>query len=248
MTARSSDLPRPGAEPARLRRYGTRPRTADNRVWSTAASLSDDVRLFDFDRCLEAYAQGADVSRVIDLSRYLAITDELYTTIPVAVAAVNHQPYVDVYDMKELVERSGVLYISTLHGPPYWSYEATIKTRAIHDWYTHVVPGNNFSWEGEVLAYKASLPLFPEDLHWLVYSEVILQVTQLLVHGDVKQKIVYCRSGEPLRTYHAWCKFSGRTEDTSSREAYARYVHDFLGPDAVRFFVPALIGSQLQAQ
>lgn len=239
MTSRSSDLPR---------RYARPSRAEANPVRSTAAVLSDEARSFDFDRCVEAYAQGADVSRVIDLSRYRAITDELYTTIPVTVAAVNHQPYVDVYDMKELVERSGILYISTLHGPPYWSFETTIKTRAVHDWFAHIMPGNNFSWEGEVAAYKASLPHFPADLHWLVYSEIILQTTQLLIHGDVQQKIIYCRMGEPLRTYHAWCKLSGRTGDSSAREAYSRYVHDFLGSDVGQFSVPELVELQLQAR
>lgn len=184
------------------------------------------------------------MSGAFHVSKFLAITDELYATIPVPVAVVDYQPYMDVYDMAERVRREGILHISNLHGPTYWSSSVTIKARAIHDWYAHILPGNSFSWEGEVNAYKASLALYPKDLHWMVYSELILQVAQLLVYRGVEQKIVYCRGGEPLRTYEAWRLMQDRVEGPQSRQEYRSHVKQFLASAELPFSVPILIESQ----
>ena len=208
------------------------------------SSDSKDAWLFNFERCLEAYDQGLDVSRAFDPAKFLAITDELYAGIPFPVVEVDYQPYQDVYDMGELVKRQETLYISTLHGPTYWSSEVTTRTRAVHDWYAHILPGNNFSWEGELNAYRSSLALYPGELQWLVYSELVLQVAQLLARHGVEQKIVYCRNGEPLRTYEAWRTLNGEAKGGSSRQRYHRYVHEFLAAAEVPFSIPELLKAQ----
>jgi hypothetical protein len=206
----------------------------------------EDAGIFDFDRCLAAYDQGVDVSGAFDVSKFFAVTEAHYAAIPVPVVVVDYQPYHDVYDMAELVKQHGTLHISTLHGPAYWPPEVTTKTRAVHDWYAHIVPGNNFSWEGEINAYRASLPLYPEDLHWLVYSELILQAAQILTHHGVDQKIVYCRNGEPLRTYEAWRALNGQADDGGTRQQYGHYAREFLASAEVPFVVPQVIESQFQ--
>jgi hypothetical protein len=71
--------------------------------------------------------------------------------------------------------KSGELVISVAHNEhPHLSYNENAKFRAVHDWH-HIIGGADDSMQGEILTYYIAQKCAPVSIHWLLFSEIILQ-------------------------------------------------------------------------
>ena len=65
--------------------------------------------------------------------------------------------------------------ISVAHNEhPHLSFNENAKFRAVHDWH-HIIGGADDSMGGEVLTYYIAQESAPVAIHWLLFSEIILQ-------------------------------------------------------------------------
>lgn len=103
----------------------------------------------------------------------------------VEVRFVPGQPYVDDREMAEKVKATGILYISTdYNSHPFFNPEQNLKFRAVHDWFSHIVTGAEFSQRGELKAYNAQAKVTSREALPALFTEVIGQAAYATTYGD----------------------------------------------------------------
>lgn len=130
----------------------------------------------------EAYLLGEDVTLH---PRHLEVLRDLspevvkgYGTIPreVEVQFVDFDPYSGYSDMAaRVLADSKLLVWSGGTASPFMDHEVNLRLRAWHDIKGHIVPGNDFSFEGEVGATVAAIRDLPAAFEPYIFSEVVAQ-------------------------------------------------------------------------
>ncbi len=103
----------------------------------------------------------------------------------VDVEFVAGQPYADDKELSEQVKKTGILYISTdFNEHPFFNAEQNLKFRAVHDWFSHIATGAEFSQRGELKAYNAQAKLTPQAALPALFTEVVGQAAYATTYGD----------------------------------------------------------------
>jgi hypothetical protein len=86
---------------------------------------------------------------------------------------------------------SGRLVISTAHNVhPFWGYAQNARLRAVHDWH-HLQSGAGYDLPGEIQAFRYAQSRAPEAIHWILFSEIVLQAAAAIHFGRfLEQKLV----------------------------------------------------------
>ena len=89
--------------------------------------------------------------------------------------------YTSAKDLRNRVEKEGVMYVSTLDADhPVWKGEKGLITntmfRAWHDWEGHIVKGKGFTLAGEIAAYNAHAKIVPRESIPVLFTEVVGQI------------------------------------------------------------------------
>lgn len=89
--------------------------------------------------------------------------------------------YTSAKDLRNRVQKEGVMYVSTLDADhPVWKGEDGLITntmfRAWHDWEGHIVKGKAFSLQGEIAAYNAHAKIVPRACIPVLFTEVVGQI------------------------------------------------------------------------
>lgn len=87
--------------------------------------------------------------------------------------------------------RTGELIISTAHNShPFLTFTENAMFRAVHDWH-HIETGANDTLSGEMIAYEFARSTAPQQIWWMLFSEIVLQAAACLHHGGFQlQKLV----------------------------------------------------------
>ena len=114
----------------------------------------------------------------------------------VDVRFVEGQPYSNEKEMADAVKKTGILYISTdFNEHPFFTPEQNLKFRAVHDWYTHIATGSEFSQRGEIKAYNNQAKVTPRAALPALFTEVVGQAMYATVHGDFPEQKVAILKG-----------------------------------------------------
>lgn len=84
------------------------------------------------------------------------------------------------------------LRISTANNSshPVWTPNQNLMFRAIHDWH-HIKTGDGFDMLGEIQAYCEAVKTAPQSIHWILFSEIVLQAAVAIHTGAFpSQKLV----------------------------------------------------------
>ena len=89
--------------------------------------------------------------------------------------------YTSAKDLRNRVEKEGVMYVSTLDADhPVWTGEEGLITntmfRAWHDWEGHIVKEKGFTLAGEIAAYNAHTKIVPRESVPVLFTEVVGQI------------------------------------------------------------------------
>ena len=89
-------------------------------------------------------------------------------------------------------DATGELLISAANNEParWLSKSQNVKFRAIHDW-QHLQAAAGFDMKGEYAAFKQAKSTAPQCIHWMLYSEIVLQAAAAIHTGQFQgQKLV----------------------------------------------------------
>ncbi len=89
-------------------------------------------------------------------------------------------------------DATGELLISAAHNEPapWLSKLQNVRFRAIHDWH-HLQASAGFDLAGEYAAFKQAKSTAPQCIHWMLYSEIVLQAAACIHTGAFQeQKLV----------------------------------------------------------
>ncbi len=161
--------------------------------------LLEKMALKSYKNYCEIVAQAYDEAPDHDpdaVSSYNALMqhiEKMYKQIQsrIEVEFVSGQPYSTARDMKEDLEKTGVLKISTDHNShSVFTGEQNLKFRAVHDYIVHILTGKDFSERGEVGAYNAHAKMVPQAAVPALFTEVLAQACYANARGHFpKQKI-----------------------------------------------------------
>ena len=102
----------------------------------------------------------------------------------VKVTFVDYDPYPSAEALRSEVRRDRELKVMTLHSDhPVFSEELNWKFRAVHDWFTHIIAGKDFSLKGEIAAYNTHTKMFSRDSLPALFTEVVGQVCYQTIRG-----------------------------------------------------------------
>lgn len=122
----------------------------------------------------------------------LSWIDAEYAAIPCSVAFTGTD--VTLAHCVEWCRRYDVLLISTANSShPFLSKRANARFRAVHDWH-HIMIGADSTLRGEIAAFRYAKRSAPRNIHWLLFSEIVLQAAACLHHGAF----------QPQRLVDAW--------------------------------------------
>lgn len=104
---------------------------------------------------------------------------------------VDEDPYKSAEEMREAVKGTKILKVYKGDSDhPFFTEEENWIFRAVHDYYTHIIHGENFNLRGEIRAYNTHSKLAPPLALPALYTEVVGQVCVAIVTGDFpKQKM-----------------------------------------------------------
>lgn len=86
---------------------------------------------------------------------------------------------------------SNKLLISTAHNVhPHWLPSINARFRAVHDSH-HLAAGAGFTLLGEIATYEYAKATAPQEIHWILFSEIVLQAAACIAAGGfARQKLV----------------------------------------------------------
>jgi hypothetical protein len=99
---------------------------------------------------------------------------------------VNHDPYSDVHEMMDDINKNKTLKVLGTHatgGHPYFTDEENDKFRAVHDFFGHAATGRSFDRHGEQAAYLAHAQMFTPHAAPALTSETKGQNSSLILNG-----------------------------------------------------------------
>ena len=98
---------------------------------------------------------------------------------------------ISLAECKEHFSKSGILNISTAYNiHPFLSKEDNAKFRAIHDWH-HIETGADDTLAGEFATFNHAIRMAPKCIHWILFSEIVLQAAAAVYFGNFQaQKLV----------------------------------------------------------
>lgn len=104
---------------------------------------------------------------------------------------VDEDPYTTAEEMRREVDDTKVLKIYKGDSDhPYFSNEDNWVFRAVHDYYTHIIHGENFDLRGELRAYNTHSKLVPPLALPALFTEVAAQACYAIKKGTFpKQKL-----------------------------------------------------------
>lgn len=86
--------------------------------------------------------------------------------------------------------RTGDLLISSANNQSVWTHAQNLMFRAVHDWH-HIKAKAKFDLIGEIQAYGEAVKTAPESIHWIFFSEIVLQAATAIHTGTFPvQKLV----------------------------------------------------------
>lgn len=105
--------------------------------------------------------------------------------IAVCMSPKAEEPYGSAEEMAERVRRTGLFIVRWRSAGSHPLGYLHKDFRVVHDWFGHIVPGNPFSMNGELAAFRTHVEtkLFSRDVLPLVWSEVVLENAYRLFHG-----------------------------------------------------------------
>lgn len=124
-----------------------------------------------------------------DLAGLRQFIDSELRSIYCPIVYVNHD--VTLPECMELFHRENRLYISIMHiSHPFLSDKENAHFRAVHDWH-HIRADVGSTLDGEIAAFKYACIAAPESIHWILFSEIVLQAAAAIATGEFQpQKIV----------------------------------------------------------
>jgi hypothetical protein len=162
----------------------------------SAEKNNNPMRVKDTGAFCEAVAQAYDEAPLFDESevwRWYMLRDSVdrmydQVTQKIDVEFVEGQPYETAEEMREEVERTGVMYISTEGNEhPVFTPEENLRFRAVHDYIVHIIPGErgpDFSERGELRAYNLHRRLAPRASWPALFTEVAAQACYVNARGE----------------------------------------------------------------
>jgi hypothetical protein len=119
---------------------------------------------------------------VADFRRWI---DEQFWRLPVPVDFFYEEISLDQAII--VYENSGILPISVLNNDhPFLTFRENARFRAVHDWH-HIQIGADASMRGEIATFKQARRTAPRSIHWILFSEIVLQAAACLHHDGVFQ-------------------------------------------------------------
>jgi hypothetical protein len=112
-----------------------------------------------------------------------------FSRIPHPIRTVGQD--VTLPECARLLAHTGRLYISSISlSHPLLSAAENLRFRAVHDWH-HLTIGADSTFAGELAAYRRSAESAPTCIHWVLFSEIVLQAAARLYTGEFQpQKLV----------------------------------------------------------
>ncbi len=103
---------------------------------------------------------------------------------------------------KQIFKRFNVLFVSSEHNEPntrLFTKVQNLRFRALHDWH-HIQANADATLTGEVIAFYEARKTAPAFIHWILFSEIVLQAAVAIHTGSFpEQKLV--KHPELCRTY-----------------------------------------------
>lgn len=137
-----------------------------------------------------SYRDGAAVFPCqSELANLRAWIGREFSLIPCRVEFAHND--ISLAECKASFVKSGILYISTAYNVhPFLSKEDNAKFRAVHDWH-HIKAGVDDTLAGEFATFKHAIRTAPKCIHWMLFSEVVLQAAAAVYFGEFQaQKLV----------------------------------------------------------
>lgn len=102
----------------------------------------------------------------------------------------------DLPQTEALFAADGILRISTAHNAhPWLSFDENAQFRAVHDWH-HLQTGANSTLPGEHATFMHARKCAPRAIHWMLFSEIVLQAAACIATGAfAPQKLVHVFGG-----------------------------------------------------
>jgi len=124
-----------------------------------------------------------------ELALLNAWIDAEFRAIPVMVRFTSAD--IDLSAMLQHLGVHGELLISIAHNDhPFVEGFQNAKFRAVHDWH-HVITGADSTFAGEFAAYEHAVQRAPIEIHWILFSEIVLQAAACIATGTFQpQKLV----------------------------------------------------------
>lgn len=113
--------------------------------------------------------------------------DFMTNRLGVRTQTVDHDPYKDVHEMVDDVNRNKTLKVmgtAVTGGHPYFSDDDNDKFRAVHDFFGHAATGRSFDRHGEQAAYLAHSQMFSPHALGALTSETAGQNSSLILNGQ----------------------------------------------------------------
>lgn len=109
----------------------------------------------------------------------------------VEIKFVPGEPYETQEEMKNKVQESGILLISSDHNEhPYFSKRDNLIFRAVHDYLIHIKNNTPFGQKGEIRSYNFHARVAPKQALPALFTEVVGQACYAVVNGNFpEQKI-----------------------------------------------------------
>jgi len=137
----------------------------------------------------EAECTPSDVE-ITALKRWI---NEQFWRLPVPVDF--HYEDIDLNQAIAVYENVGILPISVLNNDhPYLSFRDNARFRAIHDWH-HILIGADSTMRGEISTFRHAKSTAPKSIHWILFSEIVLQAAACLHSGGEFQPQRFIKAG-----------------------------------------------------
>jgi hypothetical protein len=133
------------------------------------------------------YMQGTDYplsdSEIASLRQFI---DSELRSIYCPIIYVNYD--VTLPECMELFYKENKLYISTANNShPFLSDKENAHFRAVHDWH-HIRADVGSTLGGEIESFKYACITAPESIHWILFSEIVLQAAAAIATGEFQQQ------------------------------------------------------------
>lgn len=144
-------------------------------------------------RLAALYSQTPTIPEPWEVSDFSWWIVNQFEQLPMPVIFVDHD--LNLPDTIAHYRRFGVLLISIAHNyHPFLNCTINAYFRAIHDAH-HIAIGADSTLSGEIATFKHARDLAPKSLHWLLFSEIVLQAAACIANNGEFQPQQTVRAG-----------------------------------------------------